>query len=67
MQESPKSAAFESKADGELQPEPKKYPDSFSNSWNDLLNDPKQWWDYRESKRSGLVVIDDFWCIFLLD
>jgi hypothetical protein len=53
--ESPKSAAFESKTDGELQPEPKKYPDSFSNSWNDLLNDPKQWWDYRESKHSGLV------------
>ncbi|KAK9274540.1 hypothetical protein L1049_021789 [Liquidambar formosana] len=23
--------------------------------WRDLLNNPKQWWDYREDKRSGSV------------
>ncbi|XP_045790339.1 protein OSB2, chloroplastic-like [Trifolium pratense] len=60
--ESPKSAAFESKTDGELKPElkqsitnEKKYQNSYSDSLSDLLNDPKQWWDFRESKRSGLV------------
>ncbi|CAI8594620.1 unnamed protein product [Vicia faba] len=60
--ESPKGAALESKTDGQLQPElkqtittAKKYPDSLSNSWDYLLNDPKQWLDFRGSKRSGLV------------
>ncbi|KAI5442159.1 protein OSB2, chloroplastic isoform X2 [Lathyrus oleraceus] len=61
-QETPKGAAVESNVGGELQPElkhtittAKNYPDSLSNSWGYLLNDPKQWLDFRDSKRSGLV------------
>ncbi|CAL5186348.1 unnamed protein product [Lathyrus oleraceus] len=60
--ETPKGAAVESNVGGELQPElkhtittAKNYPDSLSNSWGYLLNDPKQWLDFRDSKRSGLV------------
>ncbi|KAK7290409.1 hypothetical protein RIF29_04812 [Crotalaria pallida] len=33
----------------------KKDPASSSASWDDLLADPKQWSDFRDSKRNGLV------------
>ncbi|KAG6790419.1 hypothetical protein POTOM_006572 [Populus tomentosa] len=33
----------------------KRKGESGSNSWTDLLENPNQWWDYRSSKRSGLV------------
>jgi len=35
----------------------KRKGESGSNSWTDLLENPNQWWDYRSSKRSGLVMI----------
>ncbi|XP_012574795.1 protein OSB2, chloroplastic-like isoform X2 [Cicer arietinum] len=61
--ESAESTAFERKPNGEIQSEvkqsmtggEKKYPDSLSSSWSNLLGDPKQWWDYRDSKRKELV------------
>ncbi|KAK9999866.1 hypothetical protein SO802_019469 [Lithocarpus litseifolius] len=31
----------------------KRSEDSKINSWRELLDDPKQWWDNRDSKRSG--------------
>ncbi|RDX75033.1 Protein OSB3, chloroplastic/mitochondrial, partial [Mucuna pruriens] len=37
----------------------KKNPDSSLSSWTDLLNNPSQWWDFRDSKLNGLVVIDN--------
>lgn len=33
----------------------KRSEDSKINSWRELLDDPKQWWDNRDSKRSGSV------------
>ncbi|KDP27688.1 hypothetical protein JCGZ_19727 [Jatropha curcas] len=33
----------------------KKYGDFGFDSWKDLLDNPKQWWDYRNSKLSGLT------------
>ncbi|XP_027359050.1 protein OSB2, chloroplastic-like [Abrus precatorius] len=33
----------------------KKDPDASPSSWTDLLNDSKQWCDYRQSKLNGLV------------
>lgn len=60
--ESPKNADFESKTEGELQPglkqsttSAKKYTGSLSSTWGDLLDDPKKWWDFRDSKRNGSV------------
>ncbi|XP_027922400.1 protein OSB3, chloroplastic/mitochondrial-like isoform X2 [Vigna unguiculata] len=46
----------------DLKPEPKhsissakKNPDSSMSSWIDLVDNPKQWWDFRDSKQNGLV------------
>ncbi|CAJ1951622.1 unnamed protein product [Sphenostylis stenocarpa] len=46
----------------DLKPEPKhsissakKKPDSSMSSWTDLLDNPKQWCDFRDSKQNGLV------------
>ncbi|KAK7363948.1 hypothetical protein VNO80_12233 [Phaseolus coccineus] len=33
----------------------KKNPDSSTSSWIDLLDNPKQWCDFRDSKQNGLV------------
>ncbi|KAF4393882.1 hypothetical protein F8388_018373 [Cannabis sativa] len=33
----------------------KKDGDSAINSWNNLIDNPKQWWDYRNCKHNGLV------------
>ncbi|XP_062077452.1 protein OSB3, chloroplastic/mitochondrial-like isoform X3 [Humulus lupulus] len=33
----------------------KKDVDSAINSWNNLVDNPKQWWDYRNCKHNGLV------------
>lgn len=33
----------------------KRSEDSKINSWRELVDDPKQWWDNRDSKRSGSV------------
>ncbi|ESW24981.1 hypothetical protein PHAVU_004G177000 [Phaseolus vulgaris] len=33
----------------------KKNPDSSMSSWIDLLDNPKQWFDFRDSKQNGLV------------
>uniref|UniRef100_A0A2P2K527 Uncharacterized protein n=1 Tax=Rhizophora mucronata TaxID=61149 RepID=A0A2P2K527_RHIMU len=33
----------------------KKNHDSLLNSWRELLDNPKEWWDYRNSKLNGLV------------
>ncbi|KAL5545678.1 hypothetical protein UlMin_005365 [Ulmus minor] len=33
----------------------KKDWESVLSSWRDLLENPKQWWDYRDNKRNGLI------------
>lgn len=45
-----KSSRTEEKTAGE-----KRSGDYKFNSWRELLDDPKQWWDYRDSKLSGSV------------
>jgi len=45
----------------------KKYTASLSSPWGDLLDDPKKWWDFRDSKHNGSVMIDDLGYIFLFD
>lgn len=44
----------------------KKSEDPLLNSWRELLDDPKQWRDYRNSKRSGSVITPLFWCLLYL-
>jgi hypothetical protein len=44
----------------------KKSGDPVLNSWRELLDDPNQWWDYRDSKRNGSVIAPLFWCLLYL-
>ncbi|XP_030953904.1 protein OSB2, chloroplastic-like isoform X2 [Quercus lobata] len=54
-EDNPKVAAYEQKEDDLVLADVKRSEDSKINSWRELLDDPKQWWDNRDSKRSGSV------------
>lgn len=44
----------------------KKRVDSELNPWRELLDNPKQWWDFRNSKLTGSVITPLFGCLLCL-